>query len=73
MSFFYLKQDFPLSEKLWEGVNKSSEILFFKEKYLIDAKKKEIIPQNFNYKVPNTFYPLPLNYYKKKRFFVSGQ
>ena len=68
MSFFYLNQNFPLSEKLWKDVKQSFEISFFKEKYLVDTNKKKIIPQNFNCKIPNIFYPLLLSYYKKRDF-----
>ena len=68
---FYLKQNFPIDELLWEGIDKKYEIKFLKEIYEVDGKNKTVKILNADIDVPNSFYPILLNYIKKKEIFES--
>ncbi len=72
-SFFYLNQDFPISEKLWENIKDEIVISFLKEKYKVIPEKREILPENFNLKIPNSFYPIILNYLKKRETLLNNR
>ncbi len=68
---FYLKQNFPIDDLLWEGIDKKFEIKFLKELYEVNGKDKTIKILNADIEVPNSFYPILLNYIKKKEIFEN--
>ncbi len=68
---YFLKQNFPIDDILWEGINDIYEINFLKERYEVNGKDKTIKIKNANIKVPNSFYPILLNYIKKKEIFEN--
>ena len=68
---FYLKQNFPIDDKLWEGINKKYEIKFLREIYEVDGKNKTVKILNADIDIPNSFYPILLNYIKKKEIFEN--
>ncbi len=63
--FFYMNQEFPLSDKLWEGIDSDFETYFLKELYYTDIKRKLIFGRNFNIVIPKIFYPILINHHKK--------
>ena len=71
MSIFYLNQGFPVDASLWEGINQSFEVEFFKEKYFVDVKNKIIKPLNFIANIPTTFYPILINYRKNYKKLIN--
>ena len=67
-SFYYLNQNFPIDDKLWNGIDdKIKTVKFLKEIYEVNPRDKKIILKNFDYRVPNSFYPIILNYLKKEK------
>jgi len=63
---YFLKQNFPIDDILWEGITGKHEVKFLKELYEVDAENKTIKILNAEIEIPNSFYPLLLNYLKKK-------
>ena len=41
---FYIKQNFPLSDELWKGIDTSFSVNFLLENYFVDIEKKLITP-----------------------------
>jgi hypothetical protein len=63
---YFLNQGFPLADSLWQGINTAFETNFLKERYLINPLTKKIVLKNYSSTVPETFYPILLNWFKEK-------
>ena len=68
---YYLKQNFPIDDVLWEGIEGRHRIKFLKEEYEVNGEDKTIKILNADIIVPNSFYPILLNYLKKKEIFEN--
>ncbi len=67
-SFYYLNQNFPIDDKLWRNISEKRKVCFLKEIYEINPTTKKITLINAkNIEVPNSFYPILLNYLNKEK------